>query len=64
MDTTISSDVIRKGATRVQLYNEGLLVYLYDEKNRQPTLESGFLKFNFKHGLPVEPGTNVILEKV
>jgi hypothetical protein len=37
MDRTNSSDVIRKGATRAELYNEGLLVYLYDEKNR-PTL--------------------------
>jgi len=27
-------------------------------------VESGFFKFNFKHGLPVEPGAPVILEKV
>jgi hypothetical protein len=39
MDQTIKSDVIRKGSTRVQLYNEGLLVYLYDEKNRQALIE-------------------------
>jgi len=38
-DQTIASDVIRKGATRAQAYNEGLLVYLYDEKNRQAILE-------------------------
>jgi len=38
-DKTTSSDVIRKGATRAQAYNEGLLVYFYDEKNRQAILE-------------------------
>jgi len=39
MDKTSSSDVIRKGATRAELYNEGLLVYLYDEQNRQTLIE-------------------------
>jgi len=39
MDKTTSSDAIRKGATRAELYNEGLLVYLYDEKNRQTLIE-------------------------
>jgi hypothetical protein len=38
-DKTSPSDVIRQGATRAQAYNEGLLVYLYDEKNRQVLLE-------------------------
>lgn len=38
-DQTTRSDVIRKGATRAELYNEGLLVYLYDSKNRQAIMK-------------------------
>ncbi|HZR30075.1 MAG TPA: hypothetical protein VFA71_14955 [Terriglobales bacterium] len=38
-DRTAPSDLIRKGATHAEVYNEGLMVYLYDEKNRQAIIE-------------------------
>jgi predicted Fe-Mo cluster-binding NifX family protein len=40
-DTAIPSHFFRHGATRAQVYNEGLLVYLYDEQNRQAIIELG-----------------------
>jgi hypothetical protein len=42
-DTTIPSDLFRRGATRAQVFNEGLLVYIYDEQNQQTIIEQSGL---------------------